>query len=59
MDTETLYLQLLADINDALKSEAPPLDKLAMVRQAKYRAEQRYAALHANAFELIEQEVSQ
>ena len=27
MDIETLYLELMGDINDALKSEAPPPEK--------------------------------
>lgn len=45
MDIETLYLELMGDINDALKSEAPPPEKIAMMRLAKLKAEERYAAL--------------
>lgn len=45
MDIETLYLELMGDINDALKSEAPPPEKIAMMRRAKLKAEERYAAL--------------
>lgn len=45
MDIETLYLELMGDINDALNSEAPPPEKIAMMRRAKLKAEERYAAL--------------
>lgn len=45
MDIETLYLELMADINDALKSDAPPPEKIALFRRAKLKAEQRYADL--------------
>lgn len=45
MDIETLYLELMGDINDALKSDHPMPDKIAMMRRAKLRAEQRYADL--------------
>ena len=45
MDIETLYLELMADINDALKSDVPPPDKIALFRRAKLKAEQRYAEL--------------
>lgn len=45
MDIETLYLELMGDINDALKSDAPMPEKIAMTRRAKLRAEQRYAEL--------------
>lgn len=45
MDIETLYLELMGDINDALKAEVPPPEKIAMVRRAKHQAEQRYASL--------------
>lgn len=45
MDIETLYLELMGDINDALKSEAPPPEKIAMMRRAKLKAEERYADL--------------
>lgn len=45
MDIETLYLELMGDINDALKAEVPPPEKIAMVRRAKHQAELRYASL--------------
>lgn len=48
MDIESLYLELMGDINDALKSDAPPPEKIAMFRRAKLKAEQRYADLCAD-----------
>lgn len=45
MDIETLYLELMGDINDALKSDELMPEKIAMMRRAKLKAEQRYASL--------------
>lgn len=55
MDTETLLLEFMAEVNDILKADLAPTDKLTAIRAAKYRAEKRYAALSEALAELDEQ----
>ena len=46
MDHETLLLEFMGKVNDALKVDVDDADKLRLVRHAKHWAEQQYSELN-------------
>ena len=53
MHTETLLLEFMARVNDALKSDASETDKLKAVYRAKQWSEDEYANIASDTTEQI------